>query len=64
MNKDGNETEDSSNKYDLKVFKIISNYTPMAGVPGHLSNSQISNQNYYNQPYGFSASEFDSKVDY
>ena len=58
------ELEDGSNKYDLKVFKIRSSYTPMGGIPSHLTNSQISSQNYYNQPYGFSTTEFDSKIDY
>ena len=45
MNKDANEADDNSNKYDLKVFKIRSSYTPMGALPGHLTNSQISTYN-------------------
>ena len=36
---------------------------PIGGSQG-LSNSQVSNVNNYNQSYGFSATEFDSKMDY
>lgn len=59
MNKDAlTESETNSQKYDLKVFTIKSNYGPNAG--GNITNSQVSYQNYNNMQYGFSASELDS----
>jgi len=47
MNKDAlTESETNSQKYDLKVFTIKSNYGPNAG--GNITNSQVSYQNYNN----------------
>lgn len=59
MNKDAaTESETNSQKYDLKVFTIKSNYGPNAA--GNITSSQVSYQNYNNLQYGFSASELDS----